>query len=243
MISAKELFIDYHLLDFFILIILMVVWAYMNRVTPKRLFIPKKDPRFNYPHYNSGITETQNLIVVLAVPLVIYTLLYILLKVGVNLKYLKNFDFLLVIIGHVGSIVVSNIFANILKLQVGRPRPDFFTVLGSDATSEIICPDDFDKKAFNEEFKSFPSGHSASAMSGTLFLILFLSKAIRSKQFWVKFLILLLFIYPYMVGSTRITQYRHHPDDVIMGLFVGSTLPVVYFLTCSDDIFCSKVFP
>ena len=243
MVTAKEIFIDYHLLDFVILIILMIVWAFMNNVTPKRLFVPKKDPRCNYPHYNSGITETQNLIVVIGVPLAIYTLLYILLKLKENLEYLKNFDFLLVIIGHIGSVVISNIIANIVKLQVGRPRPDFFTVLGNGATSETICPEEFDKKTFDEEFKSFPSGHSASAMSGTLFLILFLSKVIKSKQFWVKFLILSLFIYPYIVGCTRITQYRHHPDDVIMGLFIGSTLPVVYFLTCSDDIYCSEVFP
>jgi diacylglycerol diphosphate phosphatase/phosphatidate phosphatase len=243
MVTAKEFFVDYHFIDFIVLAVLAVVWFFMNRMTPRRLYVPKKDPRCSYPHYNTGITETQNLIIVLVTPLSVYLFLYILLKARVELKFIKKFDLFLVIIGHFGSVVVSNIFANIIKLQVGRPRPDFFTVLGPNATSESLCPEDLSKKEFDEEFKSFPSGHSASAMSGTLFLAIFLLKAIKSKQFWLKLLVLSLFVYPYIIGCTRITQYRHHPDDVIMGFFIGSAVPIVYFLTCSDDMFCAELFP
>ena len=241
-VTLKEVFIDYHLLDFIVLLILAFLWGWLNRVNPRRLFVPQRDSRCSYPHYNSGISEFSNLIIVTVLPLFVYFLLYILMKCNVYLEYLKPFDLLLVIIGHLGTLCMANIVANVLKIQVGRPRPDFFSVLGTNATSEAMCPKEVPKKDFNEEFKSFPSGHSASAMCGTLFFILFLNTVIKSNQFWEKTLVFSLLIYPVIIGSTRITQHRHHPDDVIMGLFIGFIFPVLYYIGL-DDITRDAIFP
>lgn len=243
MVSAKEVFIDYYLIDFIILIILIVVWTYLNRINPKHLYIPKGDSRNSYPHYNSGITETQNLLYVVGIPYGIYILIYILFKAKCKINYFREFDFLLTILLHMASITISNIIANIIKIQVGRPRPDFFAVLGENATAESMCPEEMTRKTFNEEFKSFPSGHSATAMSGSLFLILFLMNGITVHNLWIKILILCLFLYPFIIGCTRITEHRHHTDDVIMGFFIGAIFPIIFFISDKDVIFRNIIFP
>ena len=243
MLSLKSVFVDYHVVDMLVLVLLAIIWGYLSKVNPNRLFIPKRDPRCTYPHYDSGITELANLCVVIIVPFSIYILIYISFKLNFNTNYIIPFDILGLFCAHLGSIFLTNILVNCVKLQVGRPRPDFFSVLGPNATSEINCPEDLSLKQFHEEFKSFPSGHSASAMCGSLFFVLFLNKAITSNQQWVFILLNLPLIYPIIIGCTRITEHRHHTDDVVMGLFLGTILPISFYLTRIQNVFTTTVKP
>jgi membrane-associated phospholipid phosphatase len=80
-------------------------------------------------------------------------------------------DFLHVVIGHVSCILMGNILSNILKLQIGRPRPDFFDVLGNSAGSQTLMPEDMTRKTYIECFNSFPSGDPVTASSGTMYRV------------------------------------------------------------------------
>ena len=242
MVSAFDVFFQYHLFDFLILIILGLIWLYTTKLNPNHLYVSKGDHRLSYPHYNAGITETQNLIVVIAIPYIVYLVFYLILKYHDPIDYLVPFDFLIIIVGHVGCIFSGNILANCIKIQVGRPRPDYFAVLGQDSGADTLKPDDVPEKEYREEYKSFPSGHSCSAMSGSLYLTLFLNKEIKSQQLWVFILIILPLFYAFYVACTRIIQHRHHIEDVICGLFIGFLFPLLFF-SGARNLFIEHIFP
>ena len=241
--NARELFLDYHLVDFILLIILCVFWYLLQNANPNRLYVPKKDPRCSYPHYDLGMKESTNLAIVVIIPLVIYTILYVILKTKGVMNGMVPFDYLYVIVGHLGCIVLTNILANILKLQVGRPRPDFYDSLGINANSETPPPEGMSTKKYIECFKSFPSGHTGSASSGCLFFILFLQKAIINDQFWIYFLKMCPILYNFYIAAMRITEHRHHIEDVLAGLIIGFLFPLVFFMGSQEHLFIQNVFP
>lgn len=243
MVSAKEVFFDYHLLDFIVLLILCFFWQLLQNANPNHMFVPKCDSRFSYPHYDSGIKEFTNLLIVIAIPYIAYTILYVILKTKGIMNGLIPFDYLFVLIGHAGCIILGNILGNILKLQIGRPRPDFFDVLGIDANSETQKPEHLSIKEYLECFKSFPSGHTISASCGVLFFIIFISKAVVTDQFWIYFLKMCPILYTFYIASMRITEHRHHFEDVIAGLIIGFLFPIAFFAGASQHIFIDKVMP
>ena len=243
MVTAKEVFIDYHLVDIIFLLILIGFWTCLQRGNPNRLFVPKRDPRCSYPHYDSGIKEFTNLIICVIVPYVVYIIMYAIIKAKGLLSGMVPFDFIYALVGHGGCVIMANIVANILKLQVGRPRPDFFAVLGVQANSETGIPDDMTVKAYQECFKSFPSGHTTTACCGTLFLVLFLQSGVISNQFTVFFLKCVPLMYAFYIGAMRITEHRHHFEDVLAGMVIGFLFPVVFFLGQHDRLFTDVVKP
>lgn len=241
MVNASEYFFDFHFLDIIVLCLLLVVWFFIYKVPPKRLFIPRNDSRCSYPHYESGITEKQNLLISIIIPCIFYAIFYILTKFT-ELK-IQSFDFIAIVLSHGYVIVIANIFSCVLKVQVGRPRPDFYHVLGQDATHESNCPENIKRREFYDEFKSFPSGHSTTACSAVTYFMYFINYTINTKQIFVFGILFLLFLYPLMIAATRITYHRHHPSDVTMGLFIGFSVSTVLFLCYKNTIFTDEPFP
>jgi phosphatidate phosphatase len=243
MVTAKEVFIDYHLLDLLFLIVLAVVWGLLQNANPNHLFVPKRDPRCSYPHYDSGIREFTNLTVMLIVPFIVYATLYAILKIHGVLNGMVPFDFFYVVVGHVGCILMANILSNIIKLQVGRPRPDFFDVLGENANCETPQPEDMTQKEYIECFKSFPSGHTVTASCGVMFFVLFLQHAVVSDQITVFFLKMVPFGWTFYVGAMRVTEHRHHIEDVLAGMIIGFLFPLVFFQGQTAQLFPPEVKP
>jgi phosphatidate phosphatase len=243
MVTAREVFIDYHLLDLLFLILLAIAWGFLQNANPNHLFVPKRDPRCSYPHYDSGIREFTNLAVMLIVPFIVYATLYAILKTQGVLKGMVPFDAFSVVVGHVGCILMANILSNIIKLQVGRPRPDFFGVLGENANCETPQRDDMTKKEYIECFKSFPSGHTVTASSGVMFFVLFLQHAVVSDQITVFFLKMIPFCWTFYVAVMRITEHRHHIDDELAGMIIGFLFPFVFFQIQATRLFPPDVKP
>jgi phosphatidate phosphatase len=243
MVTAKEVFIDFHLLDFIFLVGLALVWMLLQNANPNHLYVPKRDPRCSYPHYDSGIREFTNLTFMLAVPSIVYFILYLILKIVGVMNGMVPFDFLYVIVGHFGCILMANILSNIIKLQVGRPRPDFFDVLGPNANCETPQPEELSPKEYIECFKSFPSGHTVTASAGVMFFVLFLQHAIASDQLTVFFLKVVPFCWTFYVGAMRITEHRHHIEDVLAGMIIGFLFPIVFFHGQESRLFPPEVKP
>jgi phosphatidate phosphatase len=241
--SAKEVFIDYHLLDFLFLIGLALIWGLLQNANPNHLFVPKRDSRCSYPHYDSGIKEFTNLTLMLVIPGIVYSILYGILKTKGLLSGMIPFDFLYVVVGHVGCILMANILSNVIKLQVGRPRPDFFDVLGPNANCETPQPEDMTQKQYIECFKSFPSGHTVTASSGCMFFMLFLQYAVVSDQVTVFFLKVVPICWPFYVGAMRITEHRHHIEDVLAGMIIGFVFPLLFFQGQAARLFPPEVKP
>ena len=243
MVSAKDVFLDYHLTDIISLIILLLVWHLLQKANPNRLYIPKNDPRCSYPHYNSGITENANLLICVIVPFIGYSILYAILKTKETFDIILPFDYIYLLVGHAGCIVISNIVSNFLKLQVGRPRPDFYSLMGQEANADSLMPDGMSTNRYRECFKSFPSGHTTTASCGMVFTSLFFRKVLKTNQFWAFFLMACPLLYAFYIAAGRVIEYRHHFEDVLCGLLIGLIFPVLFLANTESTLFTQFVKP
>jgi membrane-associated phospholipid phosphatase len=76
-----------------------------------------------------------------------------------------------------------------------------------------------------------------------MYFVLFLQHAIISDQFTVYFLKTLPFCYTFYIGAMRITEHRHHFEDVLAGMIIGFLFPVVFFLGQNARLFPPAVRP
>lgn len=111
-----------------------------------------------------------------------------------------------------GSVIIGAIFVTIiLKNLVYRPRPYISSSLYQLWWEQFKMKVDWDT--------SFPSGHACAALSGTLAFFVW-SK--NKKVSW------LVFLYPLIMGCSRIYLCLHYPSDVIAGYLVA----ILAVITC-----------
>ncbi|KAG8889269.1 hypothetical protein FRB98_005082 [Tulasnella sp. 332] len=136
---------------------------------------------------------------------------------------------------------VSNAITTTLKLRIGRLRPDFLDRCAWDVYNHVCTGS---PKVIREGRKSFPSGHSTTAFSGLGFLFLFLAgksgafcltAVIGRKAHHSRLLMIILTAWPLVlagwVAVTRVEDYRHHKEDVIVGSLIGfSCACIAYFI-------------
>nr|XP_020466222.1 phospholipid phosphatase 3-like [Monopterus albus] len=127
---------------------------------------------------------------------------------------------------------VGQSLTNMAKLSVGRLRPNFLSVcnityasincaLGS-YVSQVPCRQP-NRKMEEEARKSFFSGHASFAMYTMLYLAFYLQarlswRGARLLRPLIQFLLVMIAIY---TGLSRISDYRHHPTDVLTGFIQG----------------------
>ena len=133
---------------------------------------------------------------------------------------------------------------DVSKYSLGRLRPHFLTVCNpnledicyqleeedneyyyyTDVLNLIYVKNDTctgDKDLIREARLSFVSGHSSSSFYTAVFLIIFMKNYI--KKWFLRILLQLAhFILAFWISITRINDYMHHPEDVIMGSIIGS---------------------
>ncbi|KAJ8001461.1 hypothetical protein DPEC_G00169740 [Dallia pectoralis] len=128
---------------------------------------------------------------------------------------------------------VGQSLTNMAKLSVGRLRPHFLSVCGVTYTSLNCTPGTYvstvtckqpDHRLEEEARKSFFSGHASFAMYTMLYLAFYLQarfcwKGGRLIRPLIQFFLVLLAVF---TGLTRISDYRHHPSDVITGYIQGA---------------------
>jgi len=128
---------------------------------------------------------------------------------------------------------LTGVLTNIIKLAVGRPRPDFVFRCWPDGTvpldaftsSELPCTGDRD--VVMEGRKSFPSGHSSFSFATWGFVFLYLSGKLGTfrhsepGQTWKLLLSLSLLVAPLMIAISRTADYHHHWQDVVAGSILG----------------------
>uniref|UniRef100_A0AAQ5WZQ0 Phosphatidic acid phosphatase type 2/haloperoxidase domain-containing protein n=1 Tax=Amphiprion ocellaris TaxID=80972 RepID=A0AAQ5WZQ0_AMPOC len=128
---------------------------------------------------------------------------------------------------------VGQSLTNMAKLSVGRLRPHFLSVCGVTYESLNCTPGTYvasvtcrqpDHRLEEEARKSFFSGHASFAMYTMLYLAFYLQarltwRGARLLRPVLQFFLVLLAVY---TGLTRISDYRHHPSDVITGYIQGA---------------------
>ncbi|KAK1922989.1 phospholipid metabolism-related protein [Papiliotrema laurentii] len=148
------------------------------------------------------------------------------------------------VIGLFMSYTMTGVVTQIIKMSVGRPRPDLIArclpregaadhpVFGL-STVEICTSTN--KLVLDDGFKSFPSGHSSLSFAGLGFLSLYLAgkmhlwdvKGHRTRA-WFALSPLLGGI---MVAISRTEDNRHHWQDVLVGSLLGLFIAWVSYRT------------
>lgn len=137
----------------------------------------------------------------------------------------------------------SQSLTDIAKYSIGRLRPHFLAVCDLD-WSKINCSDGYienyicrgNADKVREGRLSFYSGHSSFSMYCMLFTALYLQARMRGD--WARLLrptlqfgLVALSIY---VGLSRVSDYKHHWSDVMVGLIQGAVVAVLVAVYVSD---------
>ncbi|TMS21241.1 Phospholipid phosphatase 2 [Larimichthys crocea] len=133
---------------------------------------------------------------------------------------------------------VSQSLTDLAKFTIGRPRPNFLAVCAPVTCNgymlQINCTGNI--RNVTESRLSFYSGHSSFGMYCMLFLSLYVQARMQGK--WtrlvrptIQFFLVAFALY---VGYTRVSDYKHHWSDVLVGLLQGALIAVLTVRYASD---------
>lgn len=133
---------------------------------------------------------------------------------------------------------VSQSLTDLAKFTIGRPRPNFLAVCApvtcNGYMQQINCTGHY--RDVTESRLSFYSGHSSFGMYCMLFLALYVQARMQGK--WtrlvrptIQFFLVAFALY---VGYTRVSDFKHHPTDVVVGLLQGALIAVLTVRYVSD---------
>ncbi len=186
---SKKTILHFLLFSLPLIILFCLIYFIGNE---QEIFLFFKKIRISYPSltiFLKFITEFGNPI--------FYIVYSIILLKGIKRHNFKLIYFSLIYL--VVQILISFLGVRILKITLGRQRPEFGSA--------------FTFFSFAAKNNSFPSGHTTEIYGATLPLVL------KQKNI---LLTLSLGIFSALVGFSRIYLGKHHPSDVLAGYFLGS---------------------
>ncbi|XP_051550220.1 phospholipid phosphatase 2-like [Myxocyprinus asiaticus] len=133
---------------------------------------------------------------------------------------------------------VSQSLTDLAKYTIGRPRPHFLAVCAPKVCkgymATINCTGD--PRDVTEARLSFYSGHSSFGMYCMLFLAFYVQARLNEK--WARLLRptiqFFLVAFAVYVGYTRVSDYKHHWSDVLVGLLQGALIAILTVRYVSD---------
>ncbi|GAA6006023.1 hypothetical protein JCM11491_004093 [Sporobolomyces phaffii] len=147
------------------------------------------------------------------------------------------------ILGLLLSVSITTVATQVIKVCVGRPRPDMLDrcqpiegaanlpVYGL-ATVARVCTVQTGN-IIDDGFKSFPSGHSSFAFAGLLYLSLYAAGKMHlfdrrghAIKAWIA---VTPCIGATLIAVSRTMDYRHHATDVIAGAILGSWVAILTY--------------
>lgn len=137
------------------------------------------------------------------------------------------------LLGLLSALGLTTVLTELIKISVGRPRPDFISrcqpLPGSVdmlyGLSNITACSVSEGHIIADGFKSFPSGHASFAFAGLGFLSIYLAGKLRlfdRRGFIIKaWIVFVPLIGAAGVSISRTMDYRHHASDVVVGGLLG----------------------
>ncbi|XP_053144400.1 phospholipid phosphatase 2 [Hemicordylus capensis] len=138
---------------------------------------------------------------------------------------------------------ISQSFTDLAKYMIGRLRPNFLAVCDPDWSKvncsmyvqlEGVCQGNI--RNITESRLSFYSGHSSFGMYCMMFLALYVQARLVGR--WARLLRptiqFFLLSFAIFVGYTRVSDFKHHWSDVLVGLLQGALVAVLVVRYVSD---------
>lgn len=198
------------------------------------LIFPKQRANYNnfierYPYTGETINSTQVGIFIILIPCLII--------LSVAIAFPRKSDLFLAYLSFIETLAVTLLITEVLKVTVARPRPNYFSYCGYDAsTQQCHGPDKYKRDAK----LSFPSGHSSNSFSSATWIVLWLTHFFPQTQIWWILLKLIPIGLAAYVAATRITDYMHHVSDVVAGTLIGICVGTFIFMSQQSRIFLSS---
>ncbi|KIK08841.1 hypothetical protein K443DRAFT_493371 [Laccaria amethystina LaAM-08-1] len=194
---------------------------------------------------HNQVTSFWNHIVALFVPIIIFMVVG-----GLRRSLLEIHHGILAVLAALG---LARLITQFLKHRVGRLRPDFLARCKWDKVLEACTGKE---QTIVDGRKSFPSGHSSTAFSGMFLLSLWLAgqtaawcfhvprpaRTISSSQMTRFILTLLPISWATFVAISRVEDYRHHKEDVIVGSLIGIASAWICYLIFWPNPFSAANF-
>lgn len=251
-----------YVLDWLIVVIAVIVFQRIGKIAGHRQRFALSDIYIQYD-YTGRSTIPNYALVLLSVVFPAVTILVATCAFDADVGIKRQSGFVRLLyrlntswLGLAVSICLSQVFTNVLKITIGRPRPDLLArcTPSADAmdvvpfelsTSSICTQTDLD--LLNDGFRSFPSGHSSMAFSGLAYLTLFLAWRMslfnRSGETWKWTIVMLPLLVASLIAITRIMDNRHHPFDVLFGSALGVVTSFVGFYQYHPRLHRQDRFP
>ncbi|WZZ18922.1 hypothetical protein YC2023_112011 [Brassica napus] len=216
----------FHMHDWLILLLLIVIEVVLNVIEPFHRFVGEDMlTDLRYPLQDNTVPFWAVPLIAVVLPFVVISVYYFIRRDVYDLHH--------AILGLLFSVLITGVITDAIKDAVGRPRPDFFWRCFPDGrgffhnvTRDVLCTGD--KNVVKEGHKSFPSGHTSWSFAGLGFLALYLSGKIRvfdQRGHVAKLCIVFLpLLVAALVGVSRVDDYWHHWQDVFGGAIIGLSI-------------------
>lgn len=193
---------------------------------------------FRYPRYRSGFIIPIWLGGVL--PSIVPAFIFLLMQYRIRSFWDLNNAF----IGLLYSLLTTSIFQVVFKLLIGGLRPHFLSVCNPDTKSlghgfdgimydRSICTNK-DEMQISFAMSSFPSGHTASAFAGFIYLSLYLNAKFKvwsnyHAGYWKLLLVLAPILGASLIGGSVFVDYNHNWYDILAGAVIGTIMAVIAY--------------
>ncbi|KAG0011759.1 hypothetical protein BGZ80_000444 [Entomortierella chlamydospora] len=155
------------------------------------------------------------------------------------------YDFHNGILGLLVSVLLTTIFTQVIKVTVGKHRPDFLSrcqpmLNGAPLTQDeplhlwtIDVCSQTDHAILKDGFRSFPSGHASTSFAGLFYISLWLGGKMHPfdrRGYSLKVVVLVIpVVAALMVAISRVQDYRHAAIDVTWGSIIGIIFAILAY--------------
>ncbi|KAI0372610.1 lipid phosphate phosphatase 1 [Pilatotrama ljubarskyi] len=216
---------------------------FLKQLPPHEREFSTKDPLIDHKHKHNQISGILNWLIAFLVPLGVTLGTGFIRRSGIDVHHSA--------LALYSGMALSEVITEFLKNRVGRLRPDFLDRCKWDKELKA-CTGSLDSVLDGR--RSFPSGHSSTAFAGMMFLSLWVAGAtgawrltepvpagsFRRSKFARLLLSLAPLAYATWVAVSRVEDYRHHKEDVIVGSLIGSASATICYLIYWPNPFSSQ---
>lgn len=231
-----------YILDWIVILIMGGIALCFEFLKPFTRYYFANDMSISYPHKDDTVPSWTLVPISFGVPLVVVVASTLALHRGRRSEIAHLHHALLALLM---SLVSTLMLTQIVKVTVGRLRPDFISRCVPEDPSQNNSPcTNKDIALIEEGRKSFFSGHASSAFSGLTFLSFYIigeylfsyfsargfhgtvqngtqkAKIVRIPTV-IYFTAAIPLMFALLIAISRVSDYKHHWQDVLVGSLVG----------------------